>query len=167
MLLNEVASTNTPEIIILVGLPGSGKSTYIKQLKSKKNYVVVSTDDIFDRFAADAGINYNQAFKILPYKEAEREMFDSLRAAVTQKKSIIVDQTNTTIKSRARKLGAVTKGYKKIAVVFSVDEKELQRRLDQREKEIGKSIPKDVIQSMKTSFQPPSKAEGFDEIIKV
>lgn len=167
MLLSEVAGGTQPEIIILVGLPGSGKSTYIKQLQHKRDYVVLSTDDIFDRFASDAGISYNQAFKTLPYKDAEREMFSDLREALSQKKNIIVDQTNMTIKSRARKLSAVPKGYKKTAVVFSVDDKELQRRLDQREREIGKSIPADVIKTMKASFQPPSQAEGFDEIIKV
>lgn len=167
MLLNEITSSDQPEIMVLVGLPGSGKSTFIKQLKSEKKYVVVSTDDIFEQLAKDAGVNYTQAFNTFPYKEVEREMFSSLNKALSRRDNIIVDQTNMTVKSRNRKLSMVPTGYKKIAVVFSVDEAELQRRLVAREKTEGKSIPKSVISSMKSSYQAPTKSEGFDEIIHV
>jgi len=42
------------EFIIFCGLPGSGKSTYAKQLKTERGFFVVSSDTI--RFALNAGI---------------------------------------------------------------------------------------------------------------
>ena len=41
-----------PQAIMLIGVPGSGKSTYISELKSQnpdRDYVVLSTDDVSDR----------------------------------------------------------------------------------------------------------------------
>ena len=72
-----------------------------------------------------------------------------------------------TVKSRARKLSLVPKGYIKTAIIFLVDVQELQRRLKNRELESGKSIPDHVITSMRTSFQAPSTNEGFDEIVVI
>jgi predicted kinase len=165
MKLNEITETQ-PEMVMLVGLPGSGKSTYIAQLKKHKNYVVISTDDILEQIAKDSGISYSDAFNSY-YKESEKKMFIHLRQAINKKQNIIIDQTNMTVGSRSRKLGLVPNSYTKIAVVFSVDSAELQRRLDNREKETGKRIPSSVIKSMREAYQEPTKSEGFAEIIKV
>jgi predicted kinase len=167
MRLNEIVENTTLDFIVLVGLPGSGKSTYITQLQKRKSYVVISTDDIFEELAAEVGVNYTVAFKTFPYKDVEREMFVRLKQALSQKKNIIVDQTNMTTKSRARKLSLVPPSYKKVAVVFEVDPDELERRLSKRKDETGKSIPKNVVDSMRVSYQRPSKTEGFDELIDV
>lgn len=160
------AGTQTKDFVVMVGLPGSGKSTLITQMKKEKPYTVISTDDIFEEWGKEHDMDYNAAFKTFEFKDVEREMNNRLRNALNKRKNVIVDRTNMTVKSRARMLHSVPKGYKKIAIVFDVDPTELKRRLDKREKETGKKIPTSVIDNMRQSYQIPSKAEGFDEIKK-
>jgi predicted kinase len=152
---------------MLVGLPGSGKSTFRSQLESEDTFVVVvSTDDIFEQWAAKNGSTYTDAFNKLPFKAVEQHMLKAMSAAFDDHKNVILDQTNLTTKARARKLGLVPKDYKKTAVVFELEPDELQRRLDKRAADTGKSIPDKVMRSMAQNFQFPTVAEGFDEVIK-
>lgn len=160
------AGTQTKDFVVMVGLPGSGKSTLIAKMKQEKPYTVISSDDIFEEWGKEQGLDYNAAFKTFEFKDVEREMNNRLRDALNKKENVIVDRTNMTVKSRARVLGFVPKGYKKIAVVFELDPAELKRRQDKREKETGKKIPDSVIDNMRQSYQPPTKAEGFDEVKK-
>lgn len=157
-----------PKYIMLIGLPGSGKSTWIKNFlkNEKEKYVVISSDDIIEELGNLEGLNYKEAFS--KYASiAMKEMYRRLKAAITNKANIIHDQTNLNVKSRRDKLSLLTPDYEREAIVFSVSEKELKNRLDKREKETGKHIPDQVIKSMKNSFQAPTKEEGFTKITNV
>ena len=48
---------NTPELIVLIGLPGVGKSTWISNyLKDKtEEYVIVSSDNYITKWAEEKG----------------------------------------------------------------------------------------------------------------
>lgn len=158
-----------PQAIMLIGMPGSGKSTYIGELKAQnpdRDYVVLSTDDVLERLGNEKGWDYNQAFKNIPFKKVQAIFNTNFRQAVKDKKDIIIDQTNLTVKSRAKKLNQLPKEYKKIGVIFSVEADEMKRRLDERAVETGKSIPRHVLDNMIRSYIPPSRSE-FDEIIEV
>lgn len=153
-----------PEIIVLIGLPGSGKSTWVRNMLAKTDvdYVVVSSDDEIERMAAADGLTYNDVFDKYVGK-ATGIMKQKFKDAVNNGKSIIWDQTNMSPKKRRGILNQVPKNYRKIAVAFEVDDEELNRRLKNREKE-GKTIPPHVVKSMAQSYVPPSKQEGFDEV---
>ena len=150
---------------MLIGLPGSGKSTFIQHLNNS-NYVVLSTDNILTEWGAEKGLNYNEAFKKFPFKQVEAEFKRRYKAALKDKKDIILDQTNLTQKSRTRKLTQVPIEYQKIGIVFKINKEELDRRLKKRAIEEGKSIPEHVMKQMAASFSYPSKSE-FDEIKEV
>jgi len=47
----------------LVGVPASGKSTWVENQDWAKDYVIVSTDDFVEKYAADQGKTYNEVFK--------------------------------------------------------------------------------------------------------
>lgn len=159
----------TLHAIMLIGVPGSGKSTYIDELKamnSDRDYIVLSTDDIFESLGDEKGWDYRQAFKNIPFKKVQAIFNTNFRQAVKDKNDIIFDQTNLTVKSRAKKLNQLPKEYKKIGVVFSVDAVEMKRRLDERAAKTGKIIPQYILDNMIRSYIPPSRSE-FDEIIEV
>lgn len=151
------------ELIMLVGLPGSGKSTYIKKINKDNDYVVISSDDILEELANLDGTDYNRAFA-KHANFAGKEMFRRAESAIKNGDKIIWDQTNMNVKNRKRKLGMFPETYVKRAVVFSIDDAELNRRLKQRERETGKKIPDHVIKNMAASYQAPSRAEGFSKI---
>lgn len=155
--------------IMLIGVPCSGKSTYIDELKSQnpdRDYIVLSTDDILERLGNEKGWDYNQAFKNIPFKKVQAIFNTDFRHAVKAKKDIIIDQTNLTVKSRAKKLNKLPEEYKKIGIVFIVTSDELERRLVKRTAMTGKIIPRSVLNNMIRSYVPPSCSE-FDKIIEV
>ena len=165
MKLTEIRKTN-PIAYILVGLPGSGKSTWVRSIIQDNQFVIVSSDDEIERHAKDNGQTYSQVFDSY-VKTATSLMNAKFKDAVANNQSIIWDQTNMTSKKRKGILQQIPKNYRKIAVVFQIDEQELERRLTKREQDEGKAIPKHIIYSMAKSFEMPTTAEGFDQIIKV
>lgn len=158
---------NSPTAYVLVGPPGSGKSTWMRSLMANGDvYVVVSSDEEIEAYAKSKGLTYSDVFDSY-IKTATALMKSKFNEAIKNGQNIIWDQTNMTAKKRASILQQIPKKYKKIAVVFRVDDAELQRRLEHRAKTEGKFIPKHVIDSMQRSFEMPTLQEGFDEIITV
>jgi len=153
---------NQPVVMFLIGLPGSGKSTFRNKLPS--SYIILSTDDVFDRLAKEQGLTYTQAFHQLGFTIPQAEFDKAFQDAIQNNKNIVIDQTNMNSKARGKKLRLIPKNYKKIAVIFTVSDDVLQQRLDKRAQATGKIIPSHVLATMKNSYEEPTKAEGFDEI---
>jgi len=144
----------------MVGVPGSGKSTWIANQDWARDCVIVSTDEYVERFAARMGKTYSEVFDIV-MKRAVRLMMRRVCWAHERNLDIIWDQTSTTTSSRARKFSALY-DYDHVAVVFKTPEwPELRRRLAGRP---GKTIPRKVIKGMIHSWEEPTEEEGFVEI---
>jgi predicted kinase len=158
-------SPNNPKLFVLVGVPGSGKSTYIKNVISKElaDYVIVSSDDILERIATEKNKTYSEIFNDY-IKVATRESNELFFNAVKNNLSIIIDKTSMSVPSRKKWIQACGNKYYKIAVVFKIDDKELESRLLARAKNTGKKIPLAVVRDMEQRFEMPSYAEGFNEI---
>lgn len=149
-----------PKVYVLVGVPGSGKSTWASNQEWAKDCVYVSTDVIVEKFAAEQNKTYSEVFeKFMP--DAVDLMVDQVLLAKLQNKDIIWDQTSTTVLSRKKKFRMLPK-YKHIAVVFKTPpENELMKRLASRP---GKTIPWTVVSDMIKNFEMPTIEEGYDEI---
>jgi len=152
-----------PTVYMMIGMPGSGKSTWIANQNFDWNKtMVVSTDAIIDQRAAAQGKTYSEVFQD-EIKGATAQMNQNLKTAIANNMDIVWDQTNLTAKTRQGKLSQIPKNYRKVAVFFQTpNEKELNRRLQSRP---GKTIPLNVVASMLAQLQPPTEAEGFDEIV--
>lgn len=149
-----------PKCYQLIGVPGSGKSTWYSNQDWAKDCVYVSTDRYVEIYAESVGKTYNEVFDdFMP--EAVNLMCQDVIMARNQDKDIIWDQTSVSVKSRKKKFNMLP-DYDHVAVVFiTPDKDELERRLTNRP---GKNIPPHVMRSMIDNFQFPTEAEGFDEI---
>jgi len=144
----------------LIGVPGAGKSTWIKNQIWALGLSVVSTDMWVEMEAERVGKTYSEIFTDYMPK-AVQLMANHVVLARDKGLDIIWDQTSTTIASRARKFNMLP-DYEHIAVVFRTPEHtELMRRLMSRP---GKEIPDHVIASMIASWDEPTLEEGFTEI---
>lgn len=152
-----------PTLYMLVGVPGSGKSTWIANQPFDWNRTVVaSTDNYIDRKAKEVNKTYNDVFQ-QEIDNATNNMKASVADAIENGYDIVWDQTSPSKKSRRFKLHSVPDSYKKVAVFFPTpDEKELMKRLGNRP---GKNIPDHVMKSMIDNLEIPSREEGFDDVI--
>jgi len=155
-----------PRLIMLCGIPTSGKSSYVRQGQEETphldGFIVLSTDAYIEREAQRQGRTYNDAFDEL-IGEATEHMENNLRLALRDNLSIIWDQTNLTPKVRRRKLAKVPARYERTAVWFDIP---LEEALQRNQTRPGKMIPQEILERMHASFIPPTKSEGFDYIIK-
>ena len=149
-----------PKLYVLVGVPGSGKSTWIKEQEWVNECVYVSTDTWVDLEAQRLGKTYSEIFtEYMP--KAVNIMTAQVVDAREQGRDIIWDQTSTTVSSRKRKFNMLP-DYHAIAVVFRTpEEEELARRLATRP---GKVIPEHVLYDMIWNFEMPTEDEGFKEM---
>ena len=156
----EETETLMPTAYILVGVPGSGKSTWIKNQIWALGLTVVSTDAFVEDYARECGSTYSEVFDdYMP--TAVKLMANQVVFAREHGHTIIWDQTSTTVKSRKKKFNMLP-NYKMVAVVFPTpDPEELASRLQNRP---GKHIPQHVIDSMIKGWEEPTLEEGFDEI---
>lgn len=156
-----------PTCYMLIGCPGSGKSTFIQKNLLDFPYneecefpvpFVTGTDAIIERIAEAVEETYHNIFKDV-YKFAEKLFWKDIVAAAEDRQDIVLDRTNMTKAGRSKFFRALD-GYRFEAIVFPVP-KDLDKRLASR---IDKNIPKHVITGMINSFDMPSMEEGFDAI---
>jgi predicted kinase len=149
-----------PKCYQLIGVPGSGKSTWVSNQLWTEDCVIVSTDEFVEDYARECGSTYSEVFDdYMP--TAIKLMVNKVVRARDQGKDIIWDQTSTSWSSRQRKFNMLP-NYEHIAVVFQTpDEEEHLRRLKTRP---GKVIPEAVLFDMVWNFEMPSEEEGFKEI---
>jgi predicted kinase len=149
-----------PKVYVLVGVPGSGKSTWIAQQDWARDCSIVSTDHWIEVFARDQGRTYSEVFELF-MPAAVRAMSAQVALAQQQGRDIVWDQTSVSVASRAKKFASLP-DYEHVAVVFATPEPaELTRRLAQRP---GKVIPESVVQHMINTFELPTESEGYREI---
>jgi predicted kinase len=152
-----------PKCYQLIGVPGSGKSTWAKNQEWIGECAWISTDQYVEEWAESVGKTYSEVFEeYMP--TAVARMVGAVNGAKSIGKDIIWDQTSTTVKSRLKKFKMLP-DYEHIAVVFTTPSIEvLKKRLASRP---GKEIPWDIVQGMIDNFEFPTEEEGFQEIWRV
>jgi predicted kinase len=149
-----------PKCYQLIGVPSSGKSTWVKNQIWALGLSVVSTDNFVEAYANQQGRTYSEVFEdYMP--TAIDLMIQQVAFAQQHGHTVIWDQTSTTSASRRKKFRMLP-DYQHIAVVFKTpDPEELSRRLASRP---GKIIPEEIVQDMIDRFEMPTLEEGFAEI---
>ena len=148
------------KLIILCGLPGSGKSSYAENYKAVddaicKDFTVIhSSDAIRQELFGDAGSQEDngRVFELMRKRTQE-----DLKAG----KTVIYDATNVTRKARKSAIACAhpTNDTVECHVVWAEPE-ECIRRDSLRAREVGPA----VIDKMLRRWQSPWLDEGFDEV---
>lgn len=149
----------------LIGLPGSGKSFLTNNIiKNNPDTVVLSMDNIIDKFAQENNMTYRQVWSE-HIKVAEKEFENIIKNAIHDKKDIIWDQTNLHPLSRAPKIKRLLESFYQIeGIALELSPEEWRARIKKREQNGGKTMLPDVLDSMEKSYQSPEYSEGFDKI---
>jgi len=154
-----------PTLTVLVGLPGSGKSTSVPE---DFDGFVYSTDNFIEQQAKVHGQTYDSAFKG-SIDLATKTMNTLLSNAIKIEDDVLWDQTNMSSKKRLGILSKFPKTYRKICICRvppqdASEWAELDRRILTRATHTGKMIPHHIVESMADSYVEPTLDEGFDEV---
>ena len=159
------------EVIVMVGLPGSGKSTWCEKYTSEnpdKKYYILGTNLIIDRMKI-TGLtrkrNYHGRWEEL-IKRASGILNKLFAVAKKNPRNYILDQTNVYFTARRRKMESF-KLYKRKAVVIVNKPHVLTQRIEKQQQMEGKVIPVNAIMEMKKNYTLPECGPSFDEVIYV
>lgn len=144
-----------PDLIMLVGIPASGKSSYARQ--NYKDYKIYSSDELREKLFNDVNdqVHNNELFRYI-HKNIIKDLKNG--------NNVVYDATNIYSRNRRKFLNKLSDiDCNKICVVFNVDVGKCKLRNSTRERK----VPEEVIDKMYNKIETPSINEGFDKIYYV
>ena len=145
-------------LVLMVGTPASGKSTFIQE-HNVKNYKVVSRDTIRFSFLKDNEDYFaheNEVYKV--FVNTTKEELD-------KGNNVIADATFLSEGSRTKFLRALGKSLENTKVTAVMMKTPLEVCLERNEQRQGRAyVPRGVIRRMDAQKTVPAIEEGFDEV---
>ena len=144
----------------MVGIPGSGKSTWIQNHKNffGDNFIVISRDAIRFSILKEDDEYFSKE------DEVWKEYVNQINSALEKYDNIILDATHLNEKSRSKVLRAInlTKDIEVNSIMINTS---LNKSLEQNEQRTGRErVPRGQVRRMFFQTTKPSLDEGFDQI---
>lgn len=142
------------ELIYIVGIAGSGKSTIAMRYAITKSAIIHSSDDIRKEIYGDENCQKNpgRVFDIL-HKRIIRDLSNGF--------NVVYDATNLSCKRRMNFLKSIAHiDCRKICVVVVATPEDIEERMKLRERK----VPMEVVHRQMCQFQCPNYYEGWDDI---
>ena len=156
--VSSVGRRSTPQAIIMMGLPGSGKSTAIKKVAPDlHNYVVADPDDAKEGLPEyQEGIKSgNVAIADKVHPESKEIVGRVVEESKRSRKNVIYDTTGTGVRHTLIR-DLKTAGYHVKLVYVHVSFKTAKSRVKERERSTGRGVPISVMnnvhQALRTSL---------------
>lgn len=148
---------DTPELTVLIGLPGSGKSTWAK--KNLPGHIIISPDQV--RYE-----DFQIQFETRVEPQVWQIVFALIEGNLKLKRSVVFDATNLTPKRRKRlvELGQKYKAFVRAVLVNTPVNQCIQQNKARRKFE---HVPDKLIINMAKALIKPTKEEGFDQILVI
>ena len=141
------------KLIVMVGVPGSGKSTYAKN-HFENNAEILSSDALRKELFGDENNQKNNDILF-------SELYSRARNFLNNNKNVVIDATNINVFERKRMLKNFEDlNVEKIAVVIQTSIEKCLKQNAQRERRVDDS----VIEMFFKNFEMPTTAEGFNKI---
>lgn len=142
------------KIFVMIGLPGSGKSSYAGKLADSHGAVVLSSDKLRkELYGSYEDQTHNNEVFLELYKRAR----EFLKMGI----NVIIDSTNISYKRRMEFLKSFNKiPCEKIAILMATPYEVCLERNAQRERK----VPEYVIKRMYMNWNTPYWYEGWDDI---
>jgi predicted kinase len=162
--ISYIKELKQPFVLILVGLPLSGKDTLIDRL-GLKNIKILSRDGIIESLFPEN--SYREAYSSVDSKVIDKLFFNQLEEATNVKQSVLINATNLRIKRRRKINLRIPPEYVKLAIQLPVPSLEdYEQRNQNRRDQTGKHISRKVFEEMVNLFEPVTEEEGFDQIFR-
>ena len=143
-------------LFLTVGIPGSGKSTKVKQLIKEKGGIRISRDEIRFSLLNDGDDYFSKE------KEVMKIFISSIQNAINSKiENIYIDATHLTEKSRIALLNKLNLNEEVLihCLVFAID---IDICIERNNNRIGREfVPHNVIRRMFYQYQAPSMFDGI------
>ncbi len=155
------ASLTKPLAIVMLGIPGAGKSFFARQFSETFGAPVVSYDRIGYELFADPQFTKEEQLII---KNIAHYQVEEL---VKTKKTVLIDGGANGRMERAE-LSRIIKqaGYNVLLIWVQTDlatsrQRALKRNPQKRDDQYNKALPKEVFERMMQAVAPPSNAEKY------
>lgn len=143
------------KFVMMVGLPGSGKSTIAEGLAKKYNATILSSDKYREKLLGNEEDQTNNQLVFMTLYKDMRELLKSGN-------SVVYDATNMSMKDRSFALGNIsTIKCDKIAYVVNEDVSVCKERNSTRDRK----VPDFVYDKMLSKFVFPHTLEGFTSVV--
>ena len=148
-------------LYLMCGVPGSGKSTWLKNNESSfdPSHAIISRDAIRFNLIKEGEEYFSKE------DEVWREFVEQAKESLANNVDTILDATHLNIGSRTKILRALKDSLKGVHVNAIIIHSSLDTCLEQNEQREGLAkVPRGVIRRMYHSFTLPELEEGFDQI---
>ncbi len=155
---------NKPIAYVLVGLPGSGKSTWAAA--HPERLPIASTDIFIEAYAAANQLSYAEAFRQFN-AQAKFLLKQRLGELIAGNTSFIWDQTNITARKRRAVYNKLSPTHRVIFVCFCVPVEICIARVEARERQAGEVVNRKLIKHWSALLTFPEPGEPADGIIPI
>lgn len=144
------------KLIMMVGLPASGKTTLAEKLAEKENAVIVSSDAMREELFGDVD---NQDNNTRLFEEVGKR----IKTLLGKDETVVFDATNINRKRRIHFINNEIKADEKVVYYMNTSLSWCLQRDSRRERHVGAGI----IDKMYRNMHIPTKSEGWDEVVFV